>query len=197
MYSQTANFIVREDSHGIHELSIPALLSADGRIFLNGPIDSESVGAIIRKMIYLTDNNIPIRLYIDSTGGEVRAGLALIDTMDLLSKKTDIDLICIGKAYSMAAVILATGKKGHRFMLPHSELMIHEPLLTHGAGGSASSVKTTAETLIAMRDTLSLLLSQHTGKTVDELNAAMGFDNYMNAQEAIDFGFVDAIAIHL
>jgi ATP-dependent Clp protease protease subunit len=145
-------------------------------------------------MMYLADNNQPIKLYIDSSGGEIRAGLALIDVIEMLRKKVQIDVVCIGKAYSMAAVILAAGGKGHRFLLPHAEVMIHEPLIAGGAGGSASTVKSTAESLIAIRDVISGLLSKYTGKSQEDINEAISRDLFMTADEAIKFGMADKIA---
>lgn len=197
MNQSTSRFIIKEDAQGIHELNVSSILAAEGKLFLTDTIDTESVTQTIRNMMYLSSINVPIKLYIDSTGGEVRAGLALVDAIEMLGKTCTIDIICIGKAYSMAAVILAAGKKGHRFMLPHSEVMIHEPLISQGAGGSASSVKSIADSLLSTRDLLSTLLSKHTNKSVEEVTKALSFDNFMNAQEAIEFGLVDFIAKEL
>lgn len=197
MDQSTSRFIIKEDAQGIHELNVSSILAAEGKLFLTDTIDTESVTHTIRNMMYLSSINVPIKLYIDSTGGEVRAGLALVDAIEMLGETGTIDIICIGKAYSMAAVILAAGKKGHRFVLPHAEVMIHEPLISQGAGGSASSVKSIADSLMSTRDLLSKLLSRHTGKTVEEVTKALSFDNFMNAQEAIEFGLVDEVAKEL
>lgn len=197
MNQSTSRFIIKEDAQGIHELNVSSILAAEGKLFLTDTIDTESVTHTIRNMMYLSSINVPIKLYIDSTGGEVRAGLALVDAIEMLGETGTIDIICIGKAYSMAAVILAAGKKGHRFVLPHAEVMIHEPLISQGAGGSASSVKSIADSLMSTRDLLSKLLSRHTGKTVEEVTKALSFDNFMNAQEAIEFGLVDEVAKEL
>ncbi len=197
MNQSTSRFIIKEDAQGIHELNVSSILAAEGKLFLTDTIDTESVTQTIRNMMYLSSINVPIKLYIDSTGGEVRAGLALVDAIEMLSETNTIEIICIGKAYSMAAVILAAGKKGHRFMLPHAEVMIHEPLISQGASGSASSVKSIADSLMSTRDLLSTLLSRHTGKSVKEVTKALSFDNFMNAQEAIEFGLVDSVAREL
>ncbi len=185
--------IVKEDAYGMHQLSVSALLASEGKLFLTDNITGESVGEIIRNMIYLADNDIPITLYIDSVGGEVRSGLALVDVIEMIGKKVSLDVVCIGKAYSMAAVILSAPEKGHRFLLPHAEVMIHEPLIPHGAGGSASSVKSTADSLMATRDLISKVLARHTEKSVKEINKAIGYDHFFNSNQAIEFGLADAI----
>lgn len=189
-------YIVFEDAHGTHELAVGSLLAADGKLYLSGAVDSESAEDIIKNMIYLSQNNIPITLFIDSPGGEVRSGLAIIDMMEIISKTTQIDVICTGKAYSMAAVILAAGSKGHRHMLPHAQVLIHEPLITSG-GGSASSVKSTAESLLAIRDIMSELLAKYTGNTVEKMNEIMHGDTYLNAKEAIELGVADDVTVTL
>ena len=190
-------YIVFEDAHGTHELAVGSLLAADGKLYLSGAIDGESAEDIIKNMIYLSQNNIPITLFLDSPGGEIRSGLAIIDMMEIIGKTTQIDVICTGKAYSMAAVILAAGSKGHRHMLPHAEVLIHEPLIMGGSGGNASSVKSTAESLLAIRDVMSELLAKYTGNTVEKMNEIMHGDTYLNAKEAIKLGVADDVTVAL
>ncbi len=191
------NWIIVEDAKGTHQLSIEAVLAREGKIFLSGMIDSAVAGNVIKNMIHLTDSGIPIKIYLDSTGGEIRAGLAMIDAMELLSKRNSIDIICTGKAYSMAALLLAAGAKGHRHMFGHAEVMIHEPLIMQGTGGSASSVKSTAESLLAMRDIMSGMLSRYTGVSTKKMNRLMMSDTYLSAKEAIELGIADDIAQEL
>ena len=186
-------FIIKEDAQGTHQLSLSAFHTSEGRLFLNGPITSESVGKLIESMIYMSRNEIPITLFLDTNGGEARAGLALIDVIKIISERIPVTIVCLSKAYSMGAIILAAGTKGRRYLLPHSEVMIHEPLIPSGAGGSASSVKSTAESLMEMRDIFSKLLSEYTGKTQNAINEAMSHDHFLNADEAIKFGIADAI----
>lgn len=190
-------YIVFEDAHGTHELAVGSLLAADGKLYLSGAVDSESAEDIIKNMIYLSQNNVPITLFLDSPGGEIRSGLAIIDMMEIIGKTTQIDVICTGKAYSMAAVILAAGSKGHRHMLPHAEVLIHEPLIMGGSGGNASSVKSTAESLLAIRDIMSEMLAKYTGNTVEKMNEIMHGDTYLNAKEAIELGVTDDITTAL
>ena len=187
------NLILKEDVQGIHQLSISAFHTSEGRLFLTGDITTESVGSLIESMVYMSRNEIPITLFLDTNGGEVRAGLALVDVIRIIGERIPVTVVCLGKAYSMGALILAAGTKGRRYLLPHSEVMIHEPLIPSGAGGSASSVKSTAESLMAVRDTLSKLLSEYTGKSQKAINAALAHDRYLDADEAIEFGIADAI----
>ncbi len=187
------NSIIYEDAHGTNQLEIEAMLAAKGKIFLTEDIDAENASSVIKAMMVLADDNTPITLYIDSCGGEIRSGLSIIDAMEMLSKKVDINVVCMGKAYSMASLILAAGTKGHRYIMPHGEVMMHEPLVVNGAAGSASSVRNQADSLIAIRDKMSEMLSAYTGLSTEEINAIMHANTYMDANEAIKTGMVDMI----
>ena len=165
--------IVFEDYGGTNQIDLDALLGSKGKIFLTEDINSETASATIKTMIYLSENGIPIKLYIDCCGGEVRSGLAIIDAMNILSKKVDIDVICVGKAYSMASLILAAGTKGHRYIMPHGEVMVHEPLVMNGTGGSASSVRNKADSLLSIRDKISDMMSRYTGLPTKKINSIM------------------------
>ena len=109
----------------------------------------------------------------------------------------EINIICAGMAASMAAIILAGGQKGYRYILPHSKVMIHEPLLSSGLGGSATSIKNISDSILETREIVNSILAKHTGKSLSEVNKATSFDNYMNAEEAIAFGLCDAITMHI
>lgn len=141
------------------------------------------------------DSNKPIDIYINSPGGEVNAGLMIYDTLKGI--KTEINIHCIGMAASMAAIILAGGQKGHRFILPHSKTMIHEPLISGGVGGSATSIQRTAESIMETKRLTVELLAKDTGKKEKDIEAAVAFDNYMNAKETIAFGICDSIEYEL
>lgn len=186
--------IVFEDYSGTNQLDLEALLGARGKIFLTENINSEVASAAIKTMIYLAENGTPIKLYIDCCGGEVRSGLAIIDAMNILSKKVEIEVICIGKAYSMASLILAAGTKGHRYIMPHGEVMVHEPLIMDGTGGSASSVRNKADSLISIRDKISEMLSSYTGLSTKKINSIMRANTFMDAEKAIELGLADKIA---
>lgn len=189
--------IIYEDASGSKEFQTEALLAAQGKLFITDDINAQSASSLIRAMMYLADCNIPITLYIDCCGGEIRSGLAIIDAMEILSKKVEINVVCIGKAYSMASLILAAGTKGHRYIMPHGEIMVHEPLVMNGAAGSASSVRNQADSLIAIRDKIGKMLSNYTGLPFEKINAIMYANTFMDAKEAIEAGMVDSITEEL
>lgn len=186
------NTIIKS-SNGISIAPIESRLLSDRKLFIEGEITAASACEFVRAIMLLIkeDADKPIDIYINSPGGEVNAGLLIYDT--LKGVKTEINLHCIGMAASMAAIILAGGKKGHRFILRHSRTMIHEPLITGGVGGSATSIKRTAESIMETKRISVELLASDTGKTRKEVEAAISFDNYMNAEESIAFGLCDTI----
>ncbi len=186
------NTIIKS-SNGISIAPIDSRLLSDRKLFIEGDITAASACEFVRAIMLLIkeDADKPIDIYINSPGGEVNAGLLIYDT--LKGVKTEINLHCIGMAASMAAIILAAGKKGHRFILRHSRTMIHEPLISGGVGGSATSIKRTAESIMETKRISVELLASDTGKTRKEVEAAISFDNYMNAEESIAFGLCDTI----
>jgi len=190
------NTIVKS-SHGITLVPVTSKLLAERKIFIEDEITSASACDIVRSLMLLVkeDPNKPIDIYINSPGGRVDAGLMIYDT--LKGMKTEVNLHCIGMAASMAAVILAGGKKGHRYILPHSKTMIHEPLISGGVGGSATSIQRTAESIMETKRLTVELLAKDTGKKEKEIETAVSFDNYMNAEESIAFGLCDSIEYEL
>ena len=180
-----------EDASGTRETQLSTILLSRGYIPINGTITSETLSMTANIMLYLAEQKITPRFLINSSGGEVTAGLGIYDLIQ--DYPYDIDLYCVGRAASMAAVILAGGKPGHRFILPHSSVMIHEPLIVGGMGGSASTVEKTAKSILTTRDTLNGIIAKHTGKTLKEVNKATESDNWMTAEEAIKFGICDEI----
>ena len=190
------NTIVKS-SHGITLVPVSSKLLAERKIFIEGEITSESACEVVRSIMLLVkeDSNKPIDIYINSPGGEVNAGLMIYDTLKGIT--TEINIHCIGMAASMAAIILAGGQKGHRFILPHSKTMIHEPLISGGVGGSATSIQRTAESIMETKRLTVELLAKDTGKKEKDIEAAVAFDNYMNAKETIAFGICDSIEYEL
>lgn len=182
-----------ESANGIREVSLRTKHFSNGKVFLTGEVTEEMANDFVSELLYLTDKGEPIDIYINSPGGSVSAGLVIYDVIQACSEKIEINLYCIGMAASMGAVILAGGKKGHRFILPHSKVMIHEPLISGGMGGSATTIKKTAESILETKAITNGILAKHTGKTVEEIDEATAYDNFMNAQEAIDFGLCDEI----
>lgn len=181
-----------ESAHGVREVSLDTRHLMNRRIFINGEINEDSANDFLSQMLYLEqESNDPITIYINSPGGSVNAGLVIYDCIQ--AAEVEINMICAGTAASMAAIILAGGQQGHRYILPHSKVMIHEPLLAGGVGGSATSIKNISDSILETREIVNGILSKHTGKTMKEINKATSFDNYMNAEEAIKFGLCDSI----
>lgn len=181
-----------ETASGIREVTLKTRHLMQRRIFMTGVIGTESALDIVSQLMYLEDeSDEPVHFYINSPGGSVNDGMLIYDVLE--SMKVPVHRYCIGMAASMGAVILSGGKKGNRFILPHSEVMIHEPLLNGDVGGSASSIKRKAESILETRSVLNGILAKNTGKTVEEIDAATAYDNYMNAEESVAFGLCDAV----
>lgn len=188
--------VIKKTNAGIQNLDLDAVLLDMRKVFLSGEISSESVDLVVKKLLFLEsmDEREPVRLIINSPGGEVLAGLYLYD--QLKGMKMPIDIYCAEMAASMAAIILAAGRKGHRFILKHSKVMIHEPLISSSSGGisgSASSIAKSAESIMQTKRDLVRLLAQDTGRSEKEIEKAVSYDNFMTAEEAVHFGICDAI----
>lgn len=160
-------------------------------VMLDGEVNDQSASLITAQLLYLesVDPDADISLYINSPGGSVSAGMGIIDTMNLI--KPDVMTIGCGMSASMGAVILASGAKGKRYVLPHGEVMIHQPL--GGTQGQATDIVITAEHIKSTRKTINHILAEATGRDYDEIDRDTERDNYMSAQEAVDYGLVDAI----
>lgn len=181
-----------ESNAGIRVVSLLTRHLMDRNVFLTGEICMESAMNILSQLKFLAkESDEEINIYINSGGGEVTAGLLIYDVIQQL--KVPVNMYCTGIAASMAAVIFAGGQKGRRFILPHSKTMIHEPLVSGGVGGSASSIKNISDSILETRKLLNGILSEHTGKSLKEVNKATSFDNYMNAEESVAFGLCDAV----
>ena len=182
-----------ESAHGIREVALLTRHLMNRTLFLNGKINSETADAFLSQMLFLEeeDPEKPVTIFINSPGGEVNAGLMIYDIIQ--NSNLTINMVCTGLAASMAAVILAGGQKGCRFIMKHSKVMIHEPLIPDGVGGSASSIKNLSDSIMDTRKILNEILAEHTGKNRKEIDKATAFDNYMNAEEAIKFGICDRI----
>lgn len=186
------NTIIKS-SNGISLVPIESRLLGDRKVFIEGEINAKSACDFVKCMMLLIkeDAEKPIDVYINSPGGEVVSGMLIRDTLQGIN--TEINLHCIGMAASMAAILLSTGEKGHRFVSPHAKIMIHEPLITGGVGGSASSIKRTAESILETKAMTVELLANSTGHSKKEIEKAISYDNYMNAEECIAFGIADRI----
>ena len=158
-----------------------------------GEINEAQVYSFTMQMLYLMeDTQSEINIYIDSPGGEVNSGLAIYDLIQYC--QAPVNIYCVGLAASMGALIFAGGQRGRRFMLPHSKVMIHEPMVAGGLEGSASTIRSTAMKILQTRQLLNSILSKHSGRTTQEINRATEHDNFMSAEEAIAFGLCDAVA---
>ncbi len=185
--------ILEETCSGVNPVNLQTRLFTDRKLFINGEVTSEMADDFVKQFLYLAESDDPVNIYINSPGGSVNAGLVIYDVIQACSDRMPIYMYCTGMAASMGAVILAGGQAGHRYILPHSKVMIHEPLISGGMGGSATSIKRTAESILETKAITNGILQKHTGKTEEEIDKATAFDNYMNAQEAIDFGICDEI----
>lgn len=183
------------DQNGSSERSydIYSRLLEDRIIFLNGEVDDNLANIVVAQLIYLEGKNPnkDIFIYINSPGGSVSAGLAIYDTMRYI--KCDVSTICVGRAASMGAFLLAGGTKGKRFALPNSEIMIHQPL--GGAQGQASDIQIQANHIQKIKADLNRMLSENTGKSIDVIEKDTDRDNYMTAEEAKAYGVIDEIFV--
>jgi len=189
--SQLIPTVIEKTSYGERAYDIYSRLLKDRIIFLGDAIDDHVANIVIAQLLFLEsqDKTKDIKLYINSPGGSVTAGLAIVDTMNLI--KPDVATICIGMAASMGAVLLSAGKKGKRFVLPNSEVMIHQVL--GGAEGQASDIKIRAERIIKMKDMLNRMLAANTGQPFNKIEKDADRDFFMSAEEALKYGIVDKI----
>ena len=176
---------------GERSFDIYSRLLNDRIIFLSDEVNDTTASLVIAQMLYLesVDPDKDISFYINSPGGSVTAGMAIYDTMQFV--KCDVSTICLGMAASMGAFLLAAGAKGKRIALPHSEIMIHQPL--GGSKGQVSDVLIHTNLLLRTRETLNQLLAQNTGKSIDEIARDTERDNFMTAAQALEYGLIDKI----
>ena len=183
--------VVEQTNKGERSYDIYSRLLEDRIIMLSGEIDDAVANTVVAQLLYLEgkDQDKDICLYINSPGGSVSAGLAIYDTMNYI--KCDVSTICIGLAASMGAFLLSSGKKGKRFSLPNSEIMIHQPL--GGVKGQASDIKIQAEQILKIKNKLNKILAENTGKTLEEVEKDTDRDNYLSAEESLEYGIIDKI----
>ena len=183
--------VVEQTDRGERSYDIYSRLLDDRIIFLSGEIDDAVANTVIAQLIFLEakDPKQPINMYINSPGGSVSAGLAIYDTMNYI--RCDVCTICVGMAASMGAFLLSSGAKGKRYALPNSEIMIHQPL--GGAQGQASDIKIHAEHILKTKDKLNRILAQNSGKDLAQIVKDTDRDNFLSAQEALEYGLIDAI----
>ena len=184
--------VVEQTSRGERAYDIYSRLLRENIIFLGTPIDDQVANLIIAQMLFLAaeDPEKDISLYINSPGGSITAGLAILDTMNLI--EPDIVTYCVGQAASMAAVLLACGTKGKRYALPHSRILIHQPSMS-GLAGQATDIDIYAKEILRMREILNGVLADATGQPVDRIARDVDRDYIMESQPALDYGMIDKI----
>ncbi len=185
-------YVVEQTSKGERQYDIFSRLLMERIIFISGEITTEVADVVVAQLLFLEADNVDkdITLYINSPGGSVTAGMAIYDTIQYI--KCDVSTICIGMAASMGAFLLAAGKKGKRFALPNSNIMIHQPL-AYGLGGQASDILIHAENLAKTKKKMNELLAEMTGRTVRQVESDTDRDRFMSATEAKLYGIVDEV----
>jgi Protease subunit of ATP-dependent Clp proteases len=187
-------YVIKRSSDGERSFDIYSRLLDDRIVFLDGEVNDVTADIIIAQFLHLSNDNSnkDISFYINSPGGSVSAGLAILDTMNFI--KPNVSTICVGTAASMGAVLMSAGAKGKRFILPHSEIMIHQPL--GGSQGQASDMEIAMNHMKRTKETLIKILSENTGKDYDTVWKDCDRDNWLNAEEAVAYGIVDQIVTH-
>ena len=183
--------VIEQTSRGERSYDIFSRLLNDRIIVLSDEVNDVTASLVVAQLLFLESENPDkdIQLYINSPGGSVTSGMAIYDTMQFI--KCDVSTICVGMAASMGAFLLAAGTKGKRLSLPNSEIMIHQPL--GGARGQATDIKIQAEQILKIKDKLNRILSERTGQPLEKVIADTERDNYMSAQEALEYGLIDKI----
>ena len=184
---------VEETTGGYNQIGLRSFCLSKGMINIIGDVDAAMAQSVNEQIMFCMSRNIDIDIILNSPGGEVISGLAMYDMIRIASQKVRVDIYCMGIAASMGAILLAAGEKDHRFILPHSKVMVHEPLISGGLGGAATTIQKTAESILETKGVLNGILAERTDKSIEEIDEATKFDNYMNAEEAIRFGIADKI----
>ncbi len=184
-------YVVEQTNRGERSYDIFSRLLNDRIIVLSDEVNDTTASIVVAQLLFLEgqDPDKDISLYINSPGGSVTAGMAIYDTMQYI--KCDVSTICMGMAASMGAFLLSSGAKGKRFALPNSEIMIHQPL--GGARGQATEIKIVADHILKTREKLNRILAENTGRSIEEIARDTERDNYLSAQEALEYGLVDKV----
>ncbi len=184
-------YVIEQTSQGERSYDIYSRLLKDRIIFFGEEVNDVTASIVVAQLLFLEaeDPGKDIQIYINSPGGSVTAGMAIYDTMQYI--KCDVSTICIGMAASMGAFLLSGGTKGKRFALPNAEIMIHQP--SGGAQGQATEINIVAEQILKIRKRLNEILAQNTGQPLEKIEADTERDNYMTAQEALEYGLIDGV----
>ena len=185
--------VIEQSGRGERAFDIYSRLLKERIIFLVGPVDDHTANLVVAQLLFLESENPDkdIYFYINSPGGSVTAGMSIYDTMKFI--KPDVQTLCLGQAARMGAFLLSAGTKGKRFALPNSRIMIHQPLISGGLGGQASDIEIHARELLKLKEKLNKILADHTGKSIEEVARDTDRDNFMSAQEAMEYGLIDKV----
>ena len=185
--------VIEQTSHGERFYDIFSRLLNDRIIVLSDEVNDATASIVVAQLLFLEsqDSEKDIYLYINSPGGSITSGMAIYDTMQYV--KCDVSTICVGMAASMGAVLLAGGAKGKRIALPHSEIMIHQPLTGGGLSGQCTDIKIHSDHMVKTRQTLNQILAHDTGRSIEEIERDTERDNFMSAEEAVAYGLIDKV----
>ena len=191
--SSLVPYVIEQTSRGERSYDIFSRLLNDRIIMLSDQVNDATASLVVAQLLYLEsqDSEKDISLYINSPGGSITAGMAIYDTMNYI--KCDVSTICIGMAASMGAFLLSSGAKGKRFSLPNSEIMIHQPLISGGLSGQCTDIKIHSDHLVRTRQKMNEILAQNTGKPIEQIQIDTERDNFMYAQEALEYGLIDKV----
>ncbi|NCV86460.1 MAG: ATP-dependent Clp endopeptidase proteolytic subunit ClpP [Oxalobacteraceae bacterium] len=186
--------VIEQSGRGERAYDIYSRLLKERVIFLVGPVNDHTANLVVAQLLFLESENPDkdISLYINSPGGSVSAGLAIYDTMQFI--KPDVSTLCTGLAASMGAFLLAAGAKDKRFSLPNSRIMIHQPL--GGASGQAADIEIQAREILYLRERLNSILAEKTGQSIDQIAKDTDRDNFMSAEQAVEYGMIDKVLTH-
>ena len=187
-------YVIEQTNRGERQYDIFSRLLEDRIIVLSDEVNDQTASLVVAQLLYLEsqDASKDISLYINSPGGSISSGFAIYDTMNYI--KCDVSTICVGMAASMGAFLLSAGAKGKRFALPNSEILIHQPLIGGGGiSGQATEIKIHADHLVKTREKLNEILAENTGKSIEQIAIDTERDNYMSAQEALEYGLIDKV----
>ena len=193
MENSLVPYVIEQTSKGERSYDIFSRLLKDRIIFLSEDVNSASASLVVAQLLFLEseDPDKEISLYINSPGGSITDGMAIVDTINYI--KCPVSTICVGMAASMGAVLLASGAKGKRFATPNAEILIHQPLISGGLSGQTTEIKIHADHMVKKREKLNKLLSERTGQNLETIERDTERDNYMTAQEALEYGLIDGI----
>ena len=186
-------YVIEQNSRGERSYDIYSRLLKDRIIFLGEEVNEVTASSIVAQMLFLEseDPDKEISFYINSPGGSITDGMAIVDTMNYI--KCPVSTICVGLAASMGSVLLTCGAKGKRFATPNSEILIHQPLISGGLAGQTTEIKIHADHMVKTREKLNKLLSEKTGQSLEQIEKDTERDHYMTAQEALEYGLIDEI----